>query len=183
MDFFDTYATLEDTNIDNDEEQLEIYEYAEPIVDQPIDEAIPVDDEFADFVEAEPDEFQVGYSQLQHISYGAVGSSTVGAKNTRLERIVHMQTVSKESQYTGRLAAELSEHFDSSKINHYVEVTKQLPRFWLKNIPTLVVTYRMIETLNGKNPTAAVLAKYASPSIGPEDIYRYYRLIKENNNI
>ncbi len=139
------------------------------------------DGEFTHFVDKDPDEFGFSYAQLTHISYGDPEmGTTIGGKFTKLEKIMQMQTISKEKLYTNKLKVDLNMHFSFDKTNHYAVQVQDVPRFWLKNSQAMASTIFMIDKLEGTKLTADKLANYSQQTgIRKEDLFRYYRLLEK----
>ncbi len=137
--------------------------------------------EFKVFDEYDPDEYGVSYQQLEQISYGdpELGMS-LGGKFAKFEKIVQVQTVSKEKLYLNKLKAELNQYFPFDKSNHYAILIQKVPRFWLKNSETIVATIYMIDELKKSPLIGSKLARYSTrTNVRKEDLFRYYRLLKE----
>ena len=136
--------------------------------------------EFNQFVDQDPVEFGYSYAQLEHVSFGdpEIGT-TIGGKFAKLEKIMQMQTVSKEKLYINKLKAELKDvDFSFDKINHYAILVQAVPRFWLKNGKAIASTIFTIDKLKGTKLTADKLADYSiQTGIRKEDLFRYYRLL------
>ncbi len=136
--------------------------------------------EFNQFVDQDPEEFGYSYAQLEHVSFGDPEmGTTIGGKFAKLEKIMQMQTVSKEKLYTNKLKAELNnKHFSFDKTNHYATLVQDVPRFWLKNSNAIASTIFTIDKLKGTKLTADKLADYSiQTGIRKEDLFRYYRLL------
>jgi hypothetical protein len=156
-------------------------EYALPQSDEEEQEWDYDDGEFTHFVDKDPDEFGFSYAQLEHISYGDLEmGTTIGGKFTKLEKIMQMQTISKEKLYTNKLKVDLNMHFSFGKTNHYAVLVQKVPRFWLKNSQAMASTIFMIDNLEGTKLTAGKLEKYSQQTgIRKEDLFRYYRLLEK----
>jgi hypothetical protein len=155
----------------SDDEDGKEYDYDDDDYDKEVDQ----------FDEYDPYEFMPSYGQLEHVSYGdpALGT-TIGGKFSKLEKIMQMQTVPKETLYINKLKAELNTYFSFDKTNHYAVLVQSVPRFWLKNIPAMSATIYMIDKLKGVKLSATKLADYAEQTnTRKEDLFRYYRLLKK----
>jgi hypothetical protein len=140
------------------------------------------DGEFNEFVDKDPYEFGISYAQLGQISQGDPElGTTLGGKFFKIEKMVQAQTVSKEKLYLNKLKAELNDVFGSSKkVNHYATVVQQVPRYWLKNGRTIAATYYLIDRLSNSPLTSGKLASFSTEfGVDKEDLFRYYRLLKE----
>ena len=126
--------------------------------------------------------FTTTYAQLEQISRGQPGLGMgISGKKSKIERILQQQTISKEKLYLAKFAAELSNYLSDRTTQYYVTLVEtKIPRFWLKNIDTLVVSILLLDQLKNKNITAEILDDFSTEySIRIEDLYRYYRLVKE----
>jgi len=158
----------------NDDDELVAYDDNEKENDEDSDEEELDLAEFEQFGKEQP-EFGFSYSQLQHVSYGEGLGAT-----SKLEKMVQQQTMSKESIFIQKLKQELLKYFSFEAIEHWVIVTTKLPRYWLKNPEALTETYNMINQLKGKQLTLEYLTSFsASSNISKEDLFRYYRFIKQ----
>ena len=137
--------------------------------------------EFNQFTDYDPEEFGFSYTQLEHVSFGDPEMGTmIGGKFAKLEKIIQMQTVSKEKLYTNKLKADLNTYFSFDTTNHYAALVQKIPRFWLKNTTAMAAAIFMIDSLGGNKPSADSLNEFSiQTGIRKEDLYRYYRLIKE----
>ena len=142
------------------------------------------DKEFTHFIDQDPEEFGFSYGQLEQIGHGDIDfGTTIGGKFSKLEKIVQMQTVSKEKLYTNKLKVDLNLFFSFAQTNHYAEQVQQVPRFWLKNSHAMAGTIFMINKLSGVKPTTASLAEYSKQTnVRSEDLFRYYRLLENYIN-
>jgi len=137
--------------------------------------------EFTQFVDQDPEEFSFSYAQLEHISYADPEmGTTLGGKFSKMEKIMQMQTVSKEKLYTNKLKADLNIYFSFDKTNHYVTLIQNVPRFWLKNSLAMASTIFMIDQLKNSKLTADKLTDFSQQTgIRKEDLFRYYRLLEK----
>lgn len=169
---------------DEDEDHMTAYDNDYGVVE---DDETGGDAEFDQFNPYDPDEFEaVGYKQLEHVSYADPEFGTaIGGKFSKLEKIIQLQTVSKEKLYLQKLKALMNQYFPApGKIEHYAIAIQNIPHFWLKNAAALAATLYVYDSLNGLKLTAAKLADYSKKTgIRIEDLYRYYRLVNEHLEI
>lgn len=139
------------------------------------------DTEFAQFIEEDPEEFGFSYAQTEHMGYGDPElGTTLGGKFSKVEKLVQLQTVSKEKLYLNKLKVDLNVFFSFELTNHYSAVTQEVPRYWLKNPRAIASTFYMINSLHGAKLTPEILADYsAQTNIRREDLLRYYRLLEK----
>jgi hypothetical protein len=139
--------------------------------------------EFNQFEAHDPDEYglEVGYGQLEHISYADPElGTTMGGKMSKTERMVMMQTVSKEKLYVNRLKADLYDWFSFEKADNYIKLLESVPRYWLKNPRAIAATFYMIDRLRGTKLNTDKLADFSGKTnIRREDLFRYYRLLNK----
>jgi hypothetical protein len=150
------------------------------------DEEEAGEDEFNAFKEDEEPDLQVGYAQLQHVSFGDPGLGmtirTKGGKVSKLEKLLGQhQGDMKEKLYIQKLKAELSNYVSFEVANDFGIITeKYIPRYWLKNIPALAATFYMINQLRKEKLTSKYLESFSETTgVRKEDLYRYYKLVKE----
>lgn len=127
-------------------------------------------------------EFKTTYALEEQISRGGVGLGTgITGKLSKTEKILQQQTISKEKLYLAKFAAELSNYLTDRNTQYYVtQVEEKIPRFWLKNVETLVIAILLSDRLGDKQIDRDVLKKYSQEyQIRIEDLFRYYRLVKQ----
>lgn len=132
----------------------------------------------------EPPILEMGYQQMEHVGYGDPEfGGTIGGKLGRLEQIMQAQTVSKEKLYIQKLRQSLTDYFSQDKSSNYIAQIEKIPRFWLKNSDALAAVAYMIDNLSNDKLTVDSL-KYFSGQTGirEEDLFRYYRLMKNYVN-
>nr|QBK87615.1 MAG: hypothetical protein LCMAC201_05280 [Marseillevirus LCMAC201] len=164
----DTFLTAYDEyNLSQSDDETQKWDYD----DEP-------EGEFNQFVDQDP-EFGFSYTQLEHVSFADPElGTTIGGKFTKLEKIMQMQTVSKEKLYINKLKFDLSTYFSFDNTNHYATLVQAIPRFWLKNSAAIASTIFMIDKLGSAKLTVAKLNDYSiQTGIRKEDLFRYYRLL------
>lgn len=139
-----------------------------------------IEGEFGIFAEQDPD-FVVGYGQLDQIAYGGGGlGTTIGGKFSRIEKMIQAQSASPQEMYLNKLKYDLSDYFSFEKASHYAARIQEVPRFWLKNGPTIAATVYMIDSIQGRKPTSKDLENAsAETGVRKEDLLRYYRLLEK----
>lgn len=185
MDIWEQLQQLEEAEGAAGGEQEEMYEAYQEFAPEEGEGGVEEDAdevEFSEFVSQDPEEFGFSYTQLQHIGFGdpGLGTTIAGSKFSKLAKIVQTQSVAKETLYINKLKADLHKYFSFDNVNHWTSVIKnKVPRFWLKNSPTLAATAYMIDSLHKQPLTADLLAKYSTETgFRREDLLRYYRMFK-----
>jgi len=138
------------------------------------------DEEFNEFINQDPQEYGFSYGQLQHVGIGDLGVSTISGGNSKLSKMIQMQSLTKDVLFMNKLKSDLHKYFSFENVSHYSTLVKnKVPRYWLKNSDALAATMYMIDNI-AKNPlTPEVLEKYSKETgVRKEDLFRYYRLFQ-----
>lgn len=170
-----------------DEEEIEAYE--DVFGEEGSEEGSDIGaEDYGDFTEYNPEEqeFQMGYKQLEQVSYGdieAVGLSIAGGgKLEKMQKILTYETASKESQYINlKLRPALLKVFGEDSqdlVSNYMYSVKKIPRFEVKNADALSAALYMMH-FNSKGISSSTLKTSAEKLfIDVIDLYRYYKLVK-----